>query len=377
VRQAVARDVQYEIKDSERRGLRLVVWPSGAKSFVFRYSFGGVYRKTTLGTFPDMSLADAFAARVKAVDALAAGLDPSAKLIRYAPADDALATFIALYTQHHVSGLREGVQTYIKADLERLQDACPGRALKAITKADVNAVIDAARKRGPSAAVTCWKVLRGFFSWCEGRGDFASPARGIPKPAKEVSRDRVLNDAELVKVWNAADAAGPQFGALVKLLLLTGCRRDEIASLQWSEVTDTAIELPGERTKNGEPHTVTITPAIRAVLDMLPHDGKFVLRRPGHPDRAFSGFSKSKANLKDGLATPWVLHDLRRSFATGLQRLGVLPHIIELCINHRSGALGGIVKVYQRHKHEKEIAAAFHAWSDHVASLLEERRIAA
>ena len=104
-----------------------------------------------------------------------------------------------------------------------MQDAWPGRSLRSISKKDVIAVIDRAMKRGPSAGVTAWKVAKAFFGWCEAReDDFASPARSIRKPAKEKSRDRVLDDAELKLTWEAADTAGGPAGALVKLLILSG-----------------------------------------------------------------------------------------------------------------------------------------------------------
>ena len=119
-----------------------------------------------------------------------------------------------------------------------MQDAWPGRSLRSISKKDAVALIDKAMKRGPSAAVTAWKVAKAFFAWCEGREDeFASPARSIRKPAKERSRDRVLDDAELKLAWQATDAAGGAPGALVKLLLLSGARRNEMTELPRDEIT--------------------------------------------------------------------------------------------------------------------------------------------
>jgi integrase len=376
IKQADVRAKQYEKKCSDHKGLRIVIWPSGNRTFVFRYTFGGKYKKITLGEYGAnaMTLAKAHAAYTAARDALDAGRDPAAVSRMDANADDTLAAYLAIYERDHVSTMRPGTQTYVKAELARFQTICAGKKLAEVTKADVHTAIADARKRGPSAAVTAWKVTRGFLAWCEGSLpiEYTSPAHKVPKPAKEPDRDRVLTDAELKTVWRAADAAGQQFGALVKLLLLTGCRRNEIAELQWSEVGTDAIELPGERTKNGERHTVPMTRAIRAVLDTLPKGGKYVLRRPGYPDRPFTGFSKAKDTFGDGLAD-WRLHDLRRSFASGLQRLGILPHIIERCINHQSGELSGIRKVYQRDKHAAEVKAAFEKWSAHVESLVTEK----
>jgi integrase len=141
-------------------------------------------------------------------------------------------------------------------------------ALTAIdSKKDVIAFIDKAMKRGPSAGVTAWKVAKAFFAWCESReDDFASPARSIRKPAKERSRERVLDDAELKLTWEAAEAASGAAGALIKLLILSGARRNEMTELARDEIGADAIELPGERTKNGLTHAVPITPMIRRVL---------------------------------------------------------------------------------------------------------------
>ena len=193
---------------------------------------------------------------------------------RGAPADDTLAAYIALYREKHVSTVRPGTAANINRELERMQDAWPGRSLRSISKKDVVAVVDKAMKRGPSAGVTAWKVAKAFFAWCEAReDDFPSPARSIRKPAGKC-RDRVLDDNELKLTWAAADAEGGPAGALVKLLILSGARRNEITELAREEITASAIELPSERTKNGLPHSIPITPMIRRVLDALPSHGQ-------------------------------------------------------------------------------------------------------
>jgi integrase len=164
------------------------------------------------------------------------------------------------------------------------QHAWPGRSLRSISKKDVVTFIETALKRGPSAGVTAWKVAKAFFAWCEAReDDFASPARSIRKPAKEQSRDRVLNDAELKLVWDAGEAEGGPAGALVNLLVLSGARRNEVTELAREEIGADAIELSGGRTKNGLPHTSPLTPMIRRVLNSLPTGGKFVLNGTDRP----------------------------------------------------------------------------------------------
>jgi integrase len=255
-----------------------------------------------------------------------------------------------------------------------MQDAWPGRSLRSISKKDVVAVIDKAMKRGPSAGVTVWKVAKAFFAWREAReDDFASPARSIRKPAKEKSRDRVLDDAELKLAWEAAEADGGAAGALVKLLILSGARRNEMTELARDEIKPDAIELPGERTKNGLAHSIPITPMIKIVLESLPRTGKFVLNGT---DRPFGDHSGAKERIAPAIR-PWTLHDLRRSFASGLQRLGVAPHIVELALNHRSGTFSGVAGIYQRHRYAKEVREAFELWSRHVEAITNEKAAAA
>ena len=185
--------------------------------------------------------------RRTALESVSAGKDPAAAKRAGTPANDTLAAYIALYREKHVSTVRAGTAANINRELERMQDEWPGRSLRSISKKDVVAVIDKAMKRGPSAGVTAWKVAKAFFAWCEAReDDFASPARSIRKPAKEKSRDRVLDDAELKLTWEAADAAGGAAGALIKLLILSGARRNEMTELARDEIRHRRNRIAGE-----------------------------------------------------------------------------------------------------------------------------------
>jgi integrase len=161
-------------------------------------------------------------------------------------------------------------------------------------------------------------------------------------------------------------------GALIKLLILSGARRNEMTELARDEITADTIELPGNRTKNGLPHTIAITPMIRGVLDTLPKTGRFVLNGT---DRPFGDHSGAKAKVAPAIR-PWTLHDLRRSFASGLQRLGVAPHIVELALNHRSGTFAGVAGIYQRHRYVREVREAFESWSQHIAALTTRKSVA-
>jgi len=375
VQQAKASSARFEIPDAVLPGLYLIVQPTGVKSWAVRYRVGRRTRKLTLPSrYPVLSLAKAREAARTALESVTVGEDPAAAKQAGTPADDTLAAYLALYREKHVSTVRPGTAANINRELERMQDAWPGRSLRSITKKDVIAVIDKTMKRGPSAGVTAWKVAKAFFAWCEAReDDYASPARSIRKPAKERSRDRVLDDAELKLTWEAADTAGGPASALVKLLILSGARRNEITELARHEIKADAIELPGERTKNGLPHSIPLTTMIRRVLDTLPGTGRFVLNGS---DRPYGDHSGAKEKVTPAIR-PWKLHDLRRSFASGLQRLGVAPHIVELALNHRSGTFSGVAGIYQRHRYAKEVTEAFGVWSRHIETVTAKKTAAA
>ncbi len=270
VQQAKAGSARIEIADAVVPGLYLIVQPTGAKSWAVRYRSSRRTRKLTLsGRYPILSLKKARDAARAALESVSAGGDPATTKHAGTPADDTLAAYIALYREKHVGTVRAGTAVNINRELERMQDEWPGRSLRSISKKDMVELIDQAMKRGPSAGVTAWKIAKAFFGWCEAReDDFPSPARSIRKPAKERSRERVLDDAELQLTWKAAEAASGAAGALVKLLILSGARRNEMTELARDEIKAETIELPGERTKNGESHTIPITPMIRRVLEL-------------------------------------------------------------------------------------------------------------
>jgi integrase len=208
----------------------------------------------------------------------------------------------------------------------------------------------------------------------------------------------VLSDAEIADVWRAASEATSPYGTIIRLLILTGQRRGEVAGIAWNEIAEdlTTWTLPGERTKNGKPHTLPLSVPARDLLSaLLPSDANearrvLIDRRatnalalPGAAGTTFSGWSKCKRALDNAIIdaraqaavavgtsparlVPWSVHDLRRTVATGLQRLGVRLEVTEAVLNHISGSRGGIAGVYQQHDWATEKRAALDAWSTHV-----------
>jgi len=216
--------------------------------------------------------------------------------------------------------------------------------------------------------------LAAFFAWAMREGLIDSnPVIGTNRQP-EKSRDRVLSDSELKLIWNTLGA--DDYSTVVRLLMLTGQRADEIAALRWSEIVNDEIKLPAERTKNGRGHIVPIVPAMRAILDKCERrEGDEFLfgRRKGRP---FRGWGECKAALdrriKDsGAKLPhWTHHDLRRTMATRLAESGTAPHIIEAVLNHISGHKAGVAGIYNRASYEPQKRVALGKWADHVEALV-------
>jgi integrase len=194
-----------------------------------------------------------------------------------------------------------------------------------------------------------------------------NPVIGTKGQSERPQRERVLTDDEIGKVWRACK--DDDYGRIIRLLILTGCRRQEIGSLRWSEVdlNEGTITIPADRAKNGRTH---ILPLPQMALDILASIPRRVGRDHVFADRSSTGFvawGRCKETFNDGITDPWVVHDLRRTFRTGLGKLKVRPDVAERCINH---AQDSIVETYDRHRYQQEIAQAMGMWADHVASIV-------
>ena len=248
----------------------------------------------------------------------------------------------------------------------------------ALTRADVaKRLNEIALESGPIAANRARAALGAVCSWAMRQGLMeVNPCLALDKPGTEVQRDRHLTESEVIALWKATDA-GDDYSAIIRVLLLTGQRREEVAAMVWGELDlDRALwSLPGERTKNGRPHEVPLAAPVVALLAARKIHGRTKVF--GSRSGPFSGFSKAKISLDARLAeaagrpwAAWVLHDLRRTAVTGMVGIGVPPHVVEAVVNHVSGHKGGVAGIYNRAAYRTEKQAALERWAAHVERMV-------
>jgi integrase len=363
---------QVEHFDLGRSGLALRVSHGGAKSWTLFYRFGGRLKRMKLGTYPVMGLLQAREAWAAARLSVEKGIDPGAHGIGHA---DTFEAVVAEWLKRDQAKNKANTFYQVRRIVDT--DLLPWwpRPVDTITKRDVIELLDGISDRGaPIKARRVQAHLHRFFKWCIGRGILTvNPVVGIEKPGSEVARERVLTDDEIVTVWKATEH-GP-YGAAARLLMLTGARKEEISRLKWSEINGDTIRLEGERTKNGKPHTIALSSAARALLATMVVTGDYVFSVNGGKS-PITAWMHAKERI-DALAAieRWRLHDLRRTVATGLQKLGINLQTIEAVLGHVGGSRSGIVGVYQRHSYDAEKRTALEAWGAHVMALVERREL--
>jgi integrase len=268
-----------------------------------------------------------------------------------------------------------------------LADRWGERPIAEIDASDIYTITEEARARGiPGRGVKgdgpsenrarhLFSALSKMFSWLHRhRRVELNPCAAVHPPDPGRSRDRVLTNAEIVKFWKACDIVGEPFGSIFELLLLTGCRLNEVAGMRSAELEGNIWTIPGSRTKNHRPHIVPL-PKMASDLIIVPVDSDLVFTTTG--TSPVSGWSKSKARLDRIMGEdipPWRLHDLRRTAATGMATIGIAPHIVEAVINHISGAKAGVAGIYNRATYLPEKTAALERWASHVAGLTRRGR---
>jgi integrase len=414
-----------EIPDAGCPGLYLVIQPSGSKSWALRFRrpsgkpaklvLGSVYAapKTEPDTAPviggHLTLAAAHRLVAELRHQIAQGRDPAAthlaekQRLRVAAVEGAANTFAVAardwieqdaskntrrwQEQARLLGLEPHTLNLIP---KGLAERWLNRPVTEIDGHDIYALVDETRRLGApglkrlsdgpteSRARAMLSCLSTMFDWLiHKRRVINNPCASVPRPKTPRARDRVLSKNEIVKFWAAAGAAGEPFDAALKLLLLTGCRLNEVCGMRREELSEdgTMWEIPGSRTKNHKPHVVSLPSLARDILASVPRIEGSSLVMTSTGKVPLSGWSQIKRRLDEvmGNSPHWVLHDLRRTAATGMAELGIPPHIVEAALNHISGAKAGVAGTYNRAAYAEEKKAALERWANHIAGLVEGR----
>jgi integrase len=389
-----SRGERVEIRDLGADGLYLVCEPapSAMKGYYARARIDGKPAKIRLThedgrKIPVSALADARIACAKVLREIKQGSDPrktrkaqeqQARIAADLKARDTVASlaqeFVQKYAKVHTKSWRQTERSFERNVLP----AWHGRSVHDIRKRDFIELIegiafgDGKVPPRPVLANRVHEMVGQFFNWCAERDVIAaSPCQGVRRPAKEVPRDRVLDDQEVVRLWSACDEIDPLYAAAIRLLVLLGQRRGEVAGMAWHELDRDkhAWLLPGVRAKNARDHLIPLPPQAWKIIESVPEvDGASELVF----GKRLTNFSDAKIALDRKLqfAAPWRVHDLRRTCASGLQKTGAPPHVIEKVLNHASGTFAGIVGTYQKFSYESEKAAALCNWANYVERLV-------
>jgi integrase len=354
------------IFDDDVPGFGIRVRSGGARTWIFQYKIGGKTRRLVLGQVSAIKLAKARDIAGELHARVRLGGDPASE--KRQKVQRALDTFGSLaerfLEQYHA---RVRTKYEVSRHLRKYAVSLHPMPVDAITLRDVADLLGKVAKT--SGAVTANRVratLSTCFSWAMREGLANSNPIANTNKREEQPRDRILSTDELQRIWNAA--GDRDYGTIVKLLILTGQRRSEIADLRWSEVDleHRTLNLPAERTKNKRPHVIPLTPTAGTLLEERYRAGDAARQDGAVFDFTAWAYSKDLLDKRSGV-TGWVIHDLHRSVATGMADIGIQPHIIEAVLNHVSGQKGGIAGIYNRAQYATEKAQALARWDEHLA----------
>ena len=351
--------------DEDLAGFGLRIRAGGKRTWIYQFKTGNQHRRMTLGSVTALSPQEVRETAGKLHAQVRLGRDPSAEKIKSrARAAETMAAALPSFLEYQRGRLKP--RSLVETERHLKKNARPLHSLQ-LAKIDrrtiAGRVSAIANEKGGPTANRMRATLSKFFGWAMQEGLLDSnPVIGTNQQ-RERSRDRVLSDDELKRIWDALDGASA-YSAIVRILMLTGARANEIGALHWREIIGDKIVLPGSRTKNGREHAIPITAAVRAILDERPRTGDAVFGR----SQGFRGWAWSKLRLDQRINATgsklehWTHHDLRRTAATRMAELGTAPHVIEAILNHVSGHKAGVAGIYNRASYEPQKRIALEKW---------------
>jgi integrase len=340
-----------------------------SRTYVYQYKLGGKTRRMLCGAVGVVGAVDARKIAKGFEIKLLSNADPAAERRQlrvhqgHTLGEAVDQYFAAIESRSRENTLRNKRQ-YLGERWKKFRD----RPLDEITPREVSEhLIKIAEETGPSAANRARACLSAFYVWARKRHMCsANPTLDTERAQENAPRERALSDQEIASLWKATEGGG-DYEQIVRLLLLTGCRVREISELQWNEIDleANALTIAKERSKNGNAHLVPLGAKAAAILRSRQRYATNVF---GRGKRGFNSHSFAKRPLDEKLQfkDPWTLHDLRRTIATGLQRLGVRLEVTERVLNHTGAARTGVAGVYHLHDYKDEKRAALEAWENHI-----------
>jgi integrase len=364
--------------DEDITGFGIRLREGGSKTWIYQYRIGSKQRRMVLGSVKSVPLKLARENAGKLEAKVRLGGDPAMdKETARQEADNTFGALVDMYLEARKSEWRRRSEIEVRRHLTTHAKPLHRFPIAAITQRNVATLLsDVAKESGNVTSNRVRASLYAFFGWVIREGIRLPEGNVVSytNVREEKSRDRVLSDAELKAIW--AGCLDDYSGAVLRLLMLTGQRVNEIAALRWDEIHDDQIVLPAERTKNKRAHIVPLSDAAKTILTAFYGRGRLCVF--GRDDTGFQGLGYAKPRLDARVAEAhgkplphWTPHDLRRTVATRMAELGVQPHIIETTLNHVSGHKSGVAGIYNRATYDREKREALNLWATHLLAVIE------